>query len=231
MENGLNRIENILPGGEISLPGLNTEFDFSGLMEKAGEVFVVRKAVPGQDIVLTNPVGLGGTVLLAGLYKEKLCSSLTESFVEEAGELLKYLKLAPEAAVAGRHGETAMLAVSRGGLFAALWIFGEALNTGLEVQLKEIPIKQQTIEFCEVFELNPYQLLCGGCSLLAVDNGSDAVRLLKEEGCAAAVIGKITKGRDRVIIGKEGRRYLTRPQPDELCKIVRIPGWPEISGR
>ena len=72
MENGLNRIENILPGGEISLPGLNTEFDFSGLMEKAGEVFVVRKAVPGQDIVLTNPVGLGGTVLLAGLYKEKL---------------------------------------------------------------------------------------------------------------------------------------------------------------
>lgn len=231
MEYGSNGNENILPGGKLFLPGLNTEFDFSGLMEKAGEVFAVRKTVPGQDIVLTNPVGLGATVLLAGLYREKLCSSLAESFVEEAGELLEYLKLAPEAAVAGRHGETAMLAVSKGGLFAALWIFGEALNTGLEVQLKEIPIKQQTVEFCEVFDLNPYQLLCGGCSLLAVDNGSDAVRRLKEEGCAAAVIGKITKGRDRVIIGKEGRRYLTRPQPDELCKIVRIPGWPDISGQ
>ena len=43
--------------------------------------------------------------------------------------------------------------VREGGIFAALWEMAAAKNVGLSVDLKNIPIRQHTIEVCEYFNL------------------------------------------------------------------------------
>lgn len=39
---------------------------------------------------------------------------------------------------------------------------------------------QETIEICELFDMNPYRLSSGECLLMAVENGGDAVKHLSE---------------------------------------------------
>ena len=59
-------------------------------------------------------------------------------------------------------GVSAMHDVTEGGVFGALWEMAEASGVGLEIDLKKIPIRQETIEICEFFNLNPYQLISSG---------------------------------------------------------------------
>ena len=56
---------------------------------------------------------------------------------------------------------------------------------------------QETIEICELFDLNPYRLSSGECLLMAVENGGDAVKLLSEAGIPSAVIGKSKRDRQK----------------------------------
>ena len=40
------------------------------------------------------------------------------------------------------------------------------------MEIEKIPIKQHTIEICEYFDLNPYQLMSTGAMLIASDQGT-----------------------------------------------------------
>ena len=114
--------------------------------------------------------------------------------------------------------------VTEGGIFGALWEMAEASEVGLEIDLKEIPVKQETIEICEYFLLNPYCLISSGSLLMAGDNGYEVVRELKKAGIHGAVIGKAVKGRDRVVINDNERRNLEPPKSDELYKVMSQEG-------
>ena len=140
--------------------------------------------------------------------------------VQEAEKFEKYLSIASEAAVAAKSGARAMHDVSGGGIYAALWEIAEGAGTGLEVDLKKIPVKQETIEIAEFFELNPYQMLSGGSLLIAVENGKEMVRCLQNAEIPAVVIGKLTEGKDRILINEEETRYLEMPQADEIHKVL-----------
>ena len=50
---------------------------------------------------------------------------------------------------------------------------------GLEIDLKAIPIRQETVEVCEQFHLNPYQLISSGSMLMAAPDGLGLVQALK----------------------------------------------------
>lgn len=90
-----------------------------------------------------------------------------------------------------------------GGILAALWIISGAYEQGISFELRKIPVAQETIEICELFDLNPYRLSSGECLLMAVENGGDAVKLLSEAGIPSAVIGKVEKGIARKMVGSE----------------------------
>lgn len=94
-----------------------------------------------------------------------------------------------------------------------------AANVGLSVDLKEIPIKQHTIEVCEYFNLNPYMLRSGGTLLFACANGARIVEQLQKAGVAAAVIGQTTSGNDRLIRYDDEARFLEPPKMDEYYKV------------
>ena len=109
--------------------------------------------------------------------------------------------------------------VREGGIFAALWEMAAAANVGLSIDLKNIPIKQHTIEVCEYFNLNPYMLRSGGTLLLACANGARIVEQLKNAGVQAAVIGQTTAGNDRLIRYDDEARFLEPPKMDEYYKV------------
>ena len=81
-------------------------------------------------------------------------------------------------------------------------------------------MKQETIEIAEFFELNPYQMLSGGSLLIAVENGKEMGRCLQNAEIPAVVIGKLTEGKDRILINEEETRYLEMPQADEIHKVL-----------
>lgn len=176
-------------------------------------------AGPGQDIVMTKWVGLEGTALLAERYKDRLRERYPLHMIEEAAAFKQQLSVIPEAATAVKSNVSAMHDVSTGGIFAALWELAESAGVGLAVDLKKIPIKQETVEVCEFFSLSPYELLSGGCLLMTTDSGERLVQALEEVHIPAAIIGRTTDGNDRVVINEEESRFLERPKTDEITKI------------
>lgn len=177
-------------------------------------------AMPGQEIVMTKWAGLQGTAILASAKEQELLTRYPAGFIDGAKRMLDYISVIPEAKVARELGVISMHDVTEGGIFGALWEIGRASNVGLEADLQKIPLKQETVEICEFFDLNPYMLISGGCMLIVTDNANLLVDCLKEKGIEATVIGRIKEGNDRVIINGDERRFLEPLKADELYKVM-----------
>lgn len=174
---------------------------------------------PGMDIVATKWVGLEGTSILAKEREEELRTRYAKPFIDNAKVFGQMMSVIPEAAVAIKSGACAMHDVSEGGIFGALWELAESAGVGLEIDLKKIPIRQETVEICEFFDLNPYKILSGGCLLIATNDGNGMVSELEKAGIPATVIGKATDSNDRVLLNAEERRFLETTQTDELYNL------------
>lgn len=179
----------------------------------------IKEQNQSKDIVVTKWIGLEGTTILAKEKGKELLTKYPTHLVEEAKGFEKYLSIIPEAATAVKSGASVMHDASEGGIFGALWELAGRLGVGLEIDLKKLPVKQETIEVCEYFDVNPYELLSGGSLLIATDNGFDLVRALEKEQIHAVVIGKTTDNNDRVVINEEERRFLEPRKTDEIYKI------------
>lgn len=87
------------------------------------------------------------------------------------------------------------------GVYLTLWKLGEMLASGLEVYQEEIPVKQESIEICELLEVNPFE-----------EESSGVIYVLPEgelplEG---KLIGRTRYDNDRVVLMKSGTRYLNK---------------------
>lgn len=116
-------------------------------------------------------------------------------------------------------GASAVYELGEGGIFAALWRLSEEAGTGLEVDMKKIPVLQETIEVCEHLHLNPYQLTSSGSLLVIAEHGELAAGVFMKEGTEAAVIGSLKDNNDKIIMNGEEKRYIDRPAPDEINQI------------
>lgn len=175
----------------------------------------------GDEIVMTKWAGLEGTSIIAAEKAGILRRTLPDELIETAASYKKYLSVVPEAAVAAEAGATAMHDITEGGVFGALWEIGAASGTGIIADLRKIPIKQETVEICEVFGINPYMLVSSGSMLIGCLHGNELVEKLAKKGIPAAVIGRATEGNDRIIINGDETRYLEPALSDELYKIYK----------
>ena len=174
----------------------------------------------GMDIVATKWVGLEGTAILARERDEELRTRYAQPFIDKAKAFSEMMSVLPEAAVATKSGASAMHDVSEGGIFGALWEMAESAGVGLEIDLKKIPIRQETVEICEFFDVNPYKIVSGGCLLIATEDGNGMVMELEKENIPAVIIGKATDSNDRVLINEDERRFLETTQTDELYHLA-----------
>ncbi|MDF2587490.1 MAG: Hydrogenase maturation factor [Anaerocolumna sp.] len=174
---------------------------------------------PGQEIVMSKWAGIEGTAIIAKAKEKELLTIYTTDFINGAKDFIEYISVVVESKVARRLGVTSMHDVTEGGIYGALWELGAASNVGIEVDLKKIPIKQETVEICEFYDLNPYQLISSGVMLMVTDRANALVDELKKVGIHAAVIGRITDNNERIVLNEDEKRFLAPPKSDELYKV------------
>lgn len=187
---------------------------------KKDKYLSLKKAQKGQDIIMTKWAGLEGTAIIASEKEVELKVHYNHEFIEQAKALKQYISVVPESKIAQEHGVVLMHDATEGGLFGALWELAANAQKGVEVVLESIPIKQETVEICEYFELNPYKLISSGSMLMITDDGHSLVQKLLDSGIQAAIIGKITDGNERIVIQEETRRSLEPAKADELYKVI-----------
>ena len=189
-------------------------------MGMAEEKDVPSGILPGLDLVMTGYAAMEGTAFLARKKEEDLLKRFPLDLVVSAKQFDSHLFLGKEGKIAASCGVKAMHDISQGGVFGALWEICERNGIGMEAELKKIPLKQETVEICEVFGLNPYCLLSGGSMLMATEDGQQLVMELVKEGIPSVLIGRTTDKKDKVLINGEECRFLEKPAQDEIFKIL-----------
>lgn len=175
--------------------------------------------VPRQDLVVAGAIGKTGVSTVLNKKRDVLNARFCDAFMRNLEMALEEkINLTPEDL--SSLGATEWEPVGEGGILAALWNLSGAYEQGITFSLLKMPVRQEMIEVCELFDLNPYRLWSGDCLLIAADHGEDMVQGLAELGIRAAVIGKVEKGIARKMTGVGGTGYLERPQPDEIYKLT-----------
>ena len=172
------------------------------------------------DIIMSKFAAVEGTAILLETEREKLQKTYTQSFLSGAAECAEHLSVRKEAAIAVESGVYAMHDLHQGGIFGALWELSRQIGVGLNVDLKKIPILQETVEICECLGVNPYQLISGGALLMAAADGEALLKELWKQGIPAALIGTTNAGNDKIICNEEEVRFLDKPGQDEIYRVV-----------
>lgn len=208
---GHTEITNVVRQPLISVAGV-------GKVKKGREV-LTNGLKAGDDLIVTKWIALEGTSIIAKEKEADLKKILPEELVDTAKGFDQYLSVLPESRIAVACGVSAMHDITEGGILGALWEFGEGAGVGLDVDLRKIPIRQESVEICERYGLNPYQLMSSGSMLIGTTRGAALVRKLQDAGIPAVLIGQASAGRDRILRNGEEIRYLNRPQSDELYRL------------
>jgi hydrogenase expression/formation protein HypE len=197
----------------LSLTGIGLSTDTKQLS--------IKNIEKPMDLILSKSIGLKGSWLLSKFGKDKLSLRFSPCFLKKLEEYPNHFSIANEAATAIKSGVSYMHDVSESGIFGALWEVAEGAGVGLTVDLKKIPVKQETIEVCEFFGLNPYEIQSTGALLMVAEHGKQVVKALNDAGVEAAIIGQITDSNDRIIQNDDEIRYLDRPKADEIYNVMK----------
>ena len=173
---------------------------------------------PGQDLVVAGWPGAAGTVLAVKAARRELEAWVSGSYLDEivSGRF--------KVCLPGREhwqelGITDAEPMGEGGVLVTIWNLSGAYGLGVEFVLRDIPLRQETIEICERLDLNPYRFYAAGSYLMASPNGGQLVKNLARMEIPAAVVGRVTGGNARAVIHGETIAYLERPRRDELKNL------------
>lgn len=204
------------------VPAMQTYYATATFTARAGRnaFAFMQSEKADKDVVMTKWMGLEGTSLIASARMQELAARYPLGLVEQAADFDRFLSAIPEAATAVQSGVSAMQAVREGGVFGGLWQLAKANGVGLVIDLKQIPVKQETIEVCEFYDVNPYELLSGGSMLMITQGGTRLVSQLAEQGISAAVIGRTTDNNDRILVNDEEKRFLEPARHDSLYRVL-----------
>ena len=154
--------------------------------------------------------------------REKILEKYVEDVVKRAYGNRSDLSIAKEACIAIENGAVSLHDMSQGGVYAALWDMAEASGTGLLVDFRAIAVRQEIIEICEIFDINPYELNSCGSLLITSCDSERIIKALAEEGIDACVIGKVTDGNDKIINNLDEVRFLDKPVQDEIYRLQEM---------
>lgn len=183
--------------------------------------YSIHYVTPGESILMVGYAAMETTVMLTNDKWEELNTRYTAGYLEGARAMEKELSLHQTFQALRTEPVTYIHDISTGGVFAALWEIGEGAGCGLDVYLKSIPIRQETIEVCEFFDINPYMALSGGSALIVTSRPEPVMDTLQQMGISVRMIGQITDRNDRIVINEDDIRYLTPPKGDDIYKIYR----------
>lgn len=192
----------------------------TGVGKMTGSLLSVSSTKPEQDIVMVKYAAMEGTAIIAREKESELRTRYSQDFIQNAKDLLDEMSVLKEALIAKDYEVSAMHDVRNGGVYGALWELASAADVGILVDLDKILVRQETVEICEFYDLNPYKLLSGGSLLIVAARGHDLAEMLKAAGLPAVVIGKTTKEQNKKIIREGETGFLEPPKSDDLYKVL-----------
>ncbi|MEM3516502.1 MAG: AIR synthase family protein [Candidatus Bathyarchaeia archaeon] len=220
---------------EIAIVGGHTEVSLglthpivvgfcAGKVEE-GKYVSCNKAKPGGKRILTKGAGIEGTAILATEKEKELVKFLGKKLIEKAKKYMNLVSVVKEALMAFNFGGVqAMHDPTEGGVLGGLCELIEAANLGAKIYEDKIPINEETAAICNLFKINPLQLISSGSLLIVADpnKAEKIVNKLKDIGIKASIIGEtLPNSKERYIISKNGKtRKLLMPKTDELWKAL-----------
>ncbi len=191
-----------------------------------------EKRKQGFSIIMTGFIALEGTAKLAGKFADKidekyparLCKAAAgfgkgafESDHKKALETVKEHLVSCNAVP----GEGAFfLEVREGGFLTALYELALESGVGFELDLRKVPILQETVEICNLLEVNPYHLYSGECLIIMAPEGGRLADKLIGAGVNAVIVGSTTDKKAHILHNDGTESHLNRPEPDELERVL-----------
>lgn len=174
----------------------------------------------GDDVVITKTAGIEGTAIIAHDKEEILSKEFGMEFVEKAKSFISDISVVREGIVAGEFGVTSMHDVTEGGILGAVWEIAEASKTGMEIYKDRIPVAEETEKICVFFGIDPLRLISSGCMMITCRGGHKLVKVLKDNGIEATVIGRVTQSQSKVLLWGENKEVILQPNADELYNLA-----------
>ena len=185
--------------------------------KKSNAIREQEMTVAGQELLLCGYAGLEGTLRILDESEEELGTRFVPAFLEKA-KLLREKLVLPDQILSVKEQVSDIRQIGSGGILAALWELGEELQTGFDIDFSKIALKQETVEICEFYQLNPYLMTSAGSFLLVTGQSEEVIACLAEQGVSAVLLGCMKDQNVRVIKNGEETRYLDRPAADELAR-------------
>ena len=178
---------------------------------------------PGMELVLTRWISLSGTAKLAEKKEAELLKRFPETLVRAAKHFSDLENIGETLKIACRVGtdpktgedENEYYPLGEGGILKALWEIADRAGLGLSAELRKLPIRQETVEITELFDIDPYRMESAGAVLIGTFHGMELTEELNRAGIPAAVIGRVSKGPERILYNQEIRRYIEKPARTE----------------
>lgn len=183
-------------------------------------------ARPGDAILLTRPVPVEGTAILAQAKGEELAPALGRELIARARGYLDDpgLSVVEPALAAARTGKVhAMHDPTEGGLATGLHELAQAAGLGAVIDEEAIPLSPEGAALCRALGLDPLGVITSGALLLAVPSeGEEEVRrALLAAGSPGARIGAMgERGAGVVLRRGERERPLPRYDSDEIARVL-----------
>jgi hydrogenase maturation factor len=180
----------------------------------------------GDAILLTRPVPVEGTAILAEAKGEELAESLGRDLIDRARKYLDSpgISVVREALAAAATGMVhAMHDPTEGGLATGVHELAEAAGLGAWIDEGAIPISEEGGAICRALDLDPLGAITSGALLIATPpEGEEAVRqALESSGALGVRIGELVpKGEGITLRRAGGAAPLPRYDSDEISKIL-----------
>lgn len=172
--------------------------------------------MPTRSLIVSGPIALEASIRILGLRERELTERFPPFFTDCLRALPTLDSAAEALTVIRASGALWVEELGEGGLFSALWRMAEDMKAGLTVEMKKIPIRQETVEILDLYDIDPYYALSGGAVLAVTEDAAGLMEALRAAGLPGAVIGSLNGTADRLILTGSHVRCLDRPREDSF---------------
>ncbi|MCR5515361.1 MAG: hypothetical protein K6F41_02800 [Lachnospira sp.] len=183
------------------------------------------KPKPEDVIVAIGVIGLSGIRRVIKEKEEEILKRYTRDVLDKALAKLEELDTTSisdlvyeEFRKEGIKGN--VYSLSEGGVIDCLWNIAEKNHIGFEVDIRKIPVRQEIIEICEMFSINPYEMESIGSLLVTYSGNCGIVNILNEKNVKAFEVGCFKSDNKKILRSLSDERFVEMPGQDEIYKVI-----------
>jgi hydrogenase expression/formation protein HypE len=176
------------------------------------------RAVPGDVVIVSGPVGLHGIAVLSLREGLEFGTKITSDSAPLAGLVSAMLAVDPDVHV--------LRDLTRGGLAAALCELAATAGLGVEFEERLVPVSESVRAACEFLGLDPLQVANEGTLVAFVrpDRADEVLEAMRRnsEGRGSVAVGRVVEDHSGIVVARTGlgaNRVVDRPMGEQLPRI------------